>query len=109
MPSLSQQKKDKIAEQMLHHLFTIAPDSQFTSDIARELARDEEFTLALLKELKRRQIIVEVTKNAAGKDYLKRRRWRLSNAAYEAYKKHQLKQEDFPLIQFSSKEPLFDN
>ena len=55
------------------------------------------------------KVIVEVTKNAAGKDYLKRRRWRLSNAAYEAYKKHQLKQEDFPLIQFSSKEPLFDN
>jgi len=89
MPRISQRKKDKIAEQMLHHLFTIAPGSQFTSDIAREIARDEEFTFTLLKELKNRQIIVEVTKNASGKEYIKRRRWRLSNEVYDVYKRQQ--------------------
>ena len=89
MPRISQRKKDKIAEQILHYLFTIAPDSQFTSDIAREIARDEEFTFTLLKELKNRQIIVEVTKNASGKEYIKRRRWRLSNEVYDVYKRQQ--------------------
>ncbi len=96
MPPLSQQKKDKITEQILHHLFTVSPQAIFTVHISKEIARDEEFTLALLKELKHRQIIVEVTKNASGKDYLKRRRWRLSNEAYEAYKKHQPKQSTQP-------------
>ena len=89
MPSLSQQKKDKIAEQILHYLFTISPGSSFTSTIAKETARDEEFTKSMLQELQKKSLIVEVSKNAEGIDYLKRKRWRLSNQAYEAYKKHQ--------------------
>ncbi len=89
MPRLSQQKKDKIAEQILHHLFTIAPANAFTVSISRELARDEEFTLSLLLELQSKKLVVGITKNATGKDYKARRRWRLSNEVYEIYKKHQ--------------------
>ncbi len=91
MPRLSQQKKDKIAEQILHYLFTIAPESAFTVSISRELARDEEFTRSLLEELQKKNLVVSVTKNPTGSTYLRRRRWRLSNEAYEAYKKHQSK------------------
>jgi hypothetical protein len=89
MPPISQPKKDKIAEQMLYHLFSVAPQPLFTAQIAREVARDEEFTRSILDELKAKGIIVEVAKNSSGEDYLRRRRWRLSNQAFEAYSKHQ--------------------
>ena len=89
MPQISQQKKDKISEQILHYLFTIAPQSTFTNKIANETARDEEFTKALLNELEKKQLIVKVTKNPNGKDYIRRERWRLSNSTFEVYKNHQ--------------------
>lgn len=89
MPPISQPKKDKIAEQILHHLFDKSPQPQFTAQIAREVARDEEFTKTLLSELKTKGLVSEVAKNSDGLDYLRRRRWRLSNSAYEAYSKSQ--------------------
>lgn len=89
MPRISNTKKDKISEQILHHLFSIAPQSCFTAEIARELARDEEFTKSLLKNLKSKGLVVEVNKNSSGVDYLKRQRWRLSNEVFKAYSKRQ--------------------
>ncbi|MCX8158749.1 MAG: hypothetical protein N3D20_00415 [Candidatus Pacearchaeota archaeon] len=89
MPKLSKEKKDKIAEQILHYLFSISPESKFTSDISREIARDEEFTKSLLLELKSKSLVVEINKNPKGNNYIKRQRWRLSNKTYEVYKKHQ--------------------
>ncbi|MFH1803094.1 MAG: hypothetical protein ABH864_06645 [archaeon] len=89
MPPISQPKKDKISEQILHHLFSVSPQPKFTAEIAREIARDEEFTKLLLTELKSKSLVAEVTKNSGGTDYLRRRRWRLSNSAFEAYSKHQ--------------------
>lgn len=87
MPRISQKKKDKVSEHILAHLFSIAPQSTFTSSIASEIARDEEFTKALLTDLKSKKLIVEVSKNPEGIDYLKRQRWRLSNEAFDVYKK----------------------
>lgn len=89
MPPISQQKKDKIAEHILHYLFTLSPESAFTITIAEEIARDEEFTRSLLNELEKKKLVVSINKNTTGTDYLRRRRWRLSNDAYDAYKKHQ--------------------
>lgn len=89
MPVISKQKKDKIAEQILHHLFTISPSSDFTSKIAETLARDEEFIKAMLIDLKQKKLVVEVNKNSQGDDYQRRQRWRLSNEAYNIYKDHQ--------------------
>ncbi|MBU1051763.1 MAG: hypothetical protein KJ718_04365 [Nanoarchaeota archaeon] len=89
MPPISQTKKDKISEQILHHLFSVSPQPKFTAEIAREIARDEEFTKALLNELKIKNLIVKVAKNSIGREYVRRRRWRLSNTAFEAYSKHQ--------------------
>ena len=89
MPQISQQKKDKISEQILHYLFTISPTAVFTNSIGIETARDEEFVKQLLLELEKKQLVVQVNKNAKGIDYTRRQRWRLSNQAYEAYKKHQ--------------------
>ena len=89
MPQISDKKKEKISEQALHYLFSISPETKFTSDIAKELARDEEFTKKILLDLKEKKLLVEVNKNNKGIDYLKRQRWRLSNDVYEIYKKHQ--------------------
>ena len=89
MPKLSQVKKDKISEQILHFLFTISPESKFTVDVADSIVRDEEFTKALLLELQKKNLVVEINKNNQGMQYLKRQRWRLSNQAFDAYKKHQ--------------------
>ncbi|MBM3232878.1 hypothetical protein FJZ18_01795 [Candidatus Pacearchaeota archaeon] len=89
MPPLSQQKKDKIQELILHYLFTLSPQSAFTVQISREIARDEEFTLSLLQDLKKKHLIIEIAKNKDGTDYKKRRRWRLSNEVYDIYKKKQ--------------------
>jgi predicted transcriptional regulator with HTH domain len=89
MPKISQKKKDKIAEQILHHLFEISPSSIFTSKIAESIARDEEFIKSLLLELQKKSLVVLVNKNSLGIEYEKRQRWRLSNEAYDIYKKHQ--------------------
>lgn len=89
MPTISKEKRSKISEQILHYLFSISPESKFTSDIAKEIARDEEFTKSLLSDLFSKNLLVEVRKNPQGLDYKRRQRWRLSSHTYEIYKKHQ--------------------
>lgn len=89
MPNISQEKRDKISEQILHHLFSISPESRFTSEIAQEIARDEEFTKSILSNLQTKKLVTEIKKNKDGINYLKRQRWRLSNEAFDIYKRHQ--------------------
>jgi len=89
MPQISKEKRDKISEQILAYLFNQSPESKFTSTIAKELARDEEFTKKLLMELQKQKLIIKIKKNSLGVEYLRRERWRLSNTTFEIYKKHQ--------------------
>jgi DNA-binding IscR family transcriptional regulator len=89
MPRISNTKKEKISEQILHHLFSQSPNPIFTSQIAEEIARDEEFTLSILKELKTKGLVLQVNKNTQGKEYIRRKRWLLSNQTYNAYSQHQ--------------------
>lgn len=88
MPRISKSKRSKISEQILAHLYSFSPESLFTSAIAQEIARDEEFTKSLLTELESHKLVVKVTKGPLGQDYQRWERWRLSNAAFEVYKKH---------------------
>jgi hypothetical protein len=89
MPRVSQKKKDKIAEQILHFLFASAPDSRFVSEISEEIARDEEFVKSMLEDLEKKKLVVSIDKNRLGRIYSRRRRWRLSNEAFEVFSKHQ--------------------
>lgn len=89
MPRISKQKEEKISEQILFHLYNIFPKQVFTSDIAKEIARDEEFVKKLLILLNKRDLVIKVDKNSKGSTYLRRIRWRLSNEAHQAYSKHQ--------------------
>lgn len=92
MPSISKSKKDKISEQILHYLFSISPESRFTSQISAEMARDEEFTKSLLLDLEKKGLIARIDKNKEGIDYSKRQRWRISSKAFSAYSSAQPKQ-----------------
>jgi dTDP-4-dehydrorhamnose reductase len=89
MPQISQTKKEKISEQILAYLFDQSPNTIYTAHVAREIARDEEFTKAILQDLEKKKLVVKVTKSPSGDLYSRRQRWRLSNTAFEAYSKHQ--------------------
>ncbi len=89
MPQISKPKRDKISEQILHFLFSISPESIFTSKIAQEIIRDEEFTKSLLQELEKNKLVVKIKKSPQGSDYQRRERWRLSNEVYEVFKQRQ--------------------
>jgi len=84
---LSDKKKEKISEQILALLYSHNPKSLFTSNIAQELARDEEFTKKLLISLKVKQLVVEIKRNPKGVVYSRRSRWKLSDKTYVAYKR----------------------
>lgn len=86
---ISQEKKDKIKEQILACLYSNFPKNLFTAEIARLTARDEEFTKFLLKELWDKGLVVPIKKNSQGIPFTRRIKWRLSNKAYDAYKIHQ--------------------
>lgn len=89
MPRISQQKTQKTQEQILFYLFQIFPKQVFTSQIATEIARDEEFTKTLLLNLLKKQLVIKINKNPKGITYIRRLRWRISNKAHQAYSQHQ--------------------
>ena len=89
MMYISKEKKEKISEQILAYLYITSPKPLFTFHIAKEIARDEEFVKSLLKDLQKRDLVVEINKNPQGKDYLKRSRWKLSEKTYLFYKQKQ--------------------
>lgn len=85
MPRISEDKKKKISEQILHFLFVKFPTPMFTVEVAKEIARDEEFVKALLLRLEKERLVVKISKNQDGYEYKKRLRWRLSNNMQETY------------------------
>ncbi|GAG20544.1 unnamed protein product [marine sediment metagenome] len=86
---ISEKKIEKISEQILALLYSVSPKPLFTSHIAQEIARDEEFIKKLLSELKNKKLVIEIKKNPKGICYLKRSRWKISDRAYQVYKQHQ--------------------
>ncbi|MAG02743.1 hypothetical protein CMI42_05380 [Candidatus Pacearchaeota archaeon] len=82
---ISDQKKEKIVEQILHYLFQSFPETPFTAKIARETARDEEFIKKLLLELKEKNIVVAIQKDNKGNQYSRKIKWKLSSRVYDLY------------------------
>jgi len=85
---ISEKKRQKISEQILAFLYSKSPQALFTSQIAQEIARDEEFIKKILIQLREKNLLLEINKNPKGKPYLRRARWRLSDNAYTAYRNH---------------------
>jgi len=82
---LSQEKKDRITEQILSYLYHVFPKNPFTAEIAKEVARDEEFIKRLLFELKEKELILAIRKNKKGESFSRRIKWRLSRKVYDVY------------------------
>ena len=82
---ISQTKKDKIAEQILSFLYHSFPNQPFTAEIAREIARDEEFIKTMMFELKEKGLVNSIRRNAKGESFSRRIKWRLSNKVYDVY------------------------
>ena len=87
---LSNKKKEKISEQIMALLYSLAPKAIYTAHIAQEIARDEEFVKVLLLDLKKNGLIIEIKKNPEGEAYSRRIRWRISDKAYDIYKQKQV-------------------
>jgi len=83
---LSKEKRDKIAEQILGLLFQNFPKQMFTAEIAKEIARDEEFVKTLLIELKDKNLLTLIRKNEKGLLFVRRLRWQLSPEAHKIYR-----------------------
>lgn len=82
---LSQEKKERITEQILSYLYHTFPEQPFTAEIAREIARDEEFIKRLLFELKEKKLVLPIKKNKKGIHFSRRLRWRLTPKVYDIY------------------------
>lgn len=89
MSRISKEKEEKIMADIVATLYQHSPRFLFTVNIARPLARDEEFIKRLLINLKSKKLIVEIKKNPKGVMYKRRSRWKLSDETYLKYKQHQ--------------------
>lgn len=81
MSKISQDKLDRIKENILQYLFEESPRSLFTYEIAEGQARDKEFTLKLMLELEAKKLVRQTKK-----DFNRKRKWTLTDEAYSAYK-----------------------
>ena len=86
---LSQDKKERITEQILSFLYNIFPEQPFTVAIARELARDEEFIKKILFELRDKELVLSIRKNKNGEIFSRRIKWRLTKKVYDIYSSKQ--------------------
>ena len=86
MSKLSEKKIKKIKEHTLSILYDNHFEPLYTSNIAEELIRDEEFTLKILIELKKEGFVKEINKNSDGKQYISRKKWILQSKIYDRYK-----------------------
>ena len=86
---ISEKKIEKISEQILALLYSINPKPLFTSQIAQEIARDEDFIKKILLNLKTKKLVNEIKKNPHGTPYARRSRWKLSDATFQIYKSRQ--------------------
>ncbi len=84
---IGKEKQERIKENILSFLYHSSPKMFFTSELARETARDEEFIKTLLLEMEKHGLIIAVRKNNKGRSFKRRIRWRISNKAHTAYSK----------------------
>ncbi len=86
---ISQKKEEKILEHILAYLYSINPKPIFTSKIAEEIARDEEYIKKLLLNLKKKNLVKEIKMNPKGIPYTRRSRWKLTEKTFHIYNSKQ--------------------
>ncbi len=83
MSRISDEKKDRIKEEIVRVFFEQYPRRWWTYDISDEMIRDDEFILKLLKELENKGLVVNTKESKGGKI---KRKWGLSKLQYEKFK-----------------------
>ena len=80
MSKISNNKIEKIKNEILFILFENNLKGMYTKDVSDEIARDKEFVLKILKELESKNLVKNVLKHKV------RKKWIMTEKAYEAYK-----------------------
>ena len=83
MSKISQEKIERIKEEILRILYENYPGFMYTNDVADAVVRDNEFTLSLLKELKKNNLLMNIEQSKGIKI---KRRWTLTKITHEKYK-----------------------
>jgi hypothetical protein len=83
MSRISKEKQDRIKEDILREMFENYPEFEYTESVAEKIIRDNEFTLKLLKEMKRKNLINEIRESSGRKI---KRKWQMKKEVYYAYK-----------------------
>lgn len=83
MSKISNEKIEKIKEEILRVLYECYPEFKYTHDVSDLILRDDEFTLNLLKELEKLNL-VKILEESKGANI--KRKWSLNQIAYEKYK-----------------------
>ena len=78
MSRISEKKLEKIKADMLSLLYEHNLKPLYTVQIADDIARDDEFVLRLLKIMEKKGLVKQSNKG-------KRRRWIMTDKAYNAY------------------------
>ena len=83
MSKISQEKIERLKEEVLRVLYESYPEFKYTYQVSDSLLRDDEFILDLLKDLERLKLITQI-EESKGKNV--KRKWGLTKLTYEKYK-----------------------
>ena len=87
MVRLAKRTVDLLKDDIVNILYESSLKPLFTNEIALLLRRDNEFTKKLLLELKLLGVVEEIKMNRRKKQYLLRKRWRISKEALKGLEK----------------------
>jgi predicted transcriptional regulator with HTH domain len=83
MSKVSDEKREKLKEEILRIIYENYPAFLYTYQIAENMIRDDEFVLNLLNELKNKNLIRCLEETSGGNI---KRKWGLKKEIYEKYK-----------------------
>lgn len=85
MVKLSQNTINLLKDDIVNILYENSLKPLFTNEVAFIMRRDNEFTKKLLMELKNLGIVEEIKFNTRKRNYLLRKKWRISNNVLKKY------------------------
>ncbi len=83
MSKISDNKIEKIKEEVLRVLYENYPEFKYTYQISDNLLRNDEFILRLLIDLKKLNLVMNIEESKGNKI---KKKWSLTNIAYDKYK-----------------------